>query len=91
LLAPVLVVATCLATPHAFIYDLPMLTGAVLLYAGWLREEGRPLGWGAALVCLAVLVYPAVMTLGGVALPVGTPVLACFAVLLWREGAQLRR
>ncbi len=74
----ILAAATFLATPHAFVYDLPLLTGAALVYG----VGGR--GGVTALV----LVLPAAMLWSG-PLPLSTPVLAgVLAVLIGlRRGA----
>ena len=71
----VLAAGTFLATPHAFVYDMPLLTGAALLYA----PGGRP---G---VVAAVLVLPAAMLWSG-PVPLSGPVLAVVLALLWSGG-----
>ena len=74
----VLAAATFIATPHAFVYDLPLLTGAALVYGA----EGRGAnGWGA--IVAAVLLLPAAMLWSG-PVPLSTPVLAAvLAALCW--------
>jgi len=52
----VLGVATFLATPYAFIYDLPVVTLAVI--AGWEEGAGRARGFGERPVLLLGLVLP---------------------------------
>ena len=71
----ILAAATFLATPHAFVYDMPLLTGAALVYG----SSGR--SWIVALV----LVLPAAMLWSG-PIPLSTPVLAgVLAVLIGLE------
>ncbi len=67
----ILAAATFVATPHAFVYDLPLLTGAALVYGA----AGR--SWVAALV----LLVPAAMLWSG-PVPLSTPVLAGVLALL---------
>ena len=70
----VLASATFITTPHAFVYDLPLLTGAALVYGG---EGGR------GTIVVAVLLLPAAMLWSG-PVPLSTPVLAAvLAVLCW--------
>ena len=69
----VLAAATFIATPHAFVYDLPLLTGAALVYGA----DGR----GA--IIAAVLILPAAMLWSG-PVPISTPVLVgVLAALCW--------
>ena len=78
----ILAAATFLATPHAFVYDMPLLTGAALLYG-----SGDPRG--RAGVVAAVLVLPAAMLWSG-PVPLSTPVLAALAAALWLGGRPRR-
>jgi hypothetical protein len=76
----VLVTATFLGTPHAFVYDLPMLTGAVLLFIADRAGAGFSTFEVAALAL--ALVLPAAMAHAGPALPLSTECLALLAAAL---------
>ncbi len=80
----VLVAATFMATPHAFFYDMPMLTAAVL-HLGMDRVRQGALGAGEALFLAAVLCVPEAMiwSEGAISLP---PLLAFAAWAGWRAG-----
>ena len=78
----ILAAATFLATPHAFVYDMPLLTGAALLYG-----SGNPRG--RAGVVVAVLILPAAMLWSG-PVPLSTPVLAALVATLWLGGRPRR-
>jgi hypothetical protein len=57
----VLATATFLATPHAFVYDLPMFTGAVLLFIEQRLRRTAVIG-SAELACLILaLIFPPLM------------------------------
>jgi len=73
----VLVLATAifLATPYAFVYDLPLLTGAVLLFVAHRARDGLSTREVAAMVL--ALVFPVVLVHAGATLPIG-----CASVLL---------
>lgn len=77
----VLVAATVLANPHAFYYDLPMLTAAVLFIGAARLRAGQPLrGWETVLLAVT-LCLPAAMwwtMLLGTPAPVSLPVLLAF-------------
>ena len=78
----VLVAATALANPHAFYYDLPMLTAAVLFIGAARLRSGQTLRWWETALLMAVLCLPAVMLwtlLLNAPAPVSLPVLLAFA------------
>lgn len=82
LAVPVLLVATFLAAPHAFTYDLPLVSAAATLFAlHRLRSEGG-LGPGDRVAVLlafclpALMLAPALLVRPGLPLPISTPVLA---------------
>ncbi|MGH7033780.1 MAG: glycosyltransferase family 87 protein [Stellaceae bacterium] len=84
-----LLAGTFLATPHAFVYDLPMLTGAI---AGFVAEKLRVDG-GCDPPEIAVLVFalafPALMMFAGPHIPVSTlPELLLFGLVLARPRAR---
>ena len=83
-----LLVGTFLCTPHALIYDTPMLAGALVLLVRARLDTGR--GFKAAeraVLALSVL-FPFVMTFRGIALPVSTPVLLGLLIIILADGAQ---
>lgn len=79
----VLAAATLLATPHALVYDLPVVTGAVLVFAEARMRSGLPFGLPGQLLLLVVLCLPAVMPWS--AWPISSPVLLAFVALAFRE------
>jgi hypothetical protein len=81
----VLLAATCLATPHALLYDLPVLTGAVLAYATFRMREGGALDGLELISIAAVLVFPAVMGWAATALPISGPAMVSFLVVVMRQ------
>ncbi len=76
--APVLLAATCLATPHAFLYDLPMLTAAVILFAGSRLQATGSIPVPEAVVLAAVLAMPVAVVMLASAVPVSTLAIALF-------------
>lgn len=83
--ASALLAGTFLATPHAFVYDLPMLTGAI---TGFVAEKLR-IDDGFSLAEIAVLVFalafPALMMFAGPHIPVSTlPEVLLFGLVLAR-------
>jgi alpha-1,2-mannosyltransferase len=87
--ANALLAGTFLATPHAFVYDLPMLTGAI---TGFIAEKLR-LDGGCSPPEIAVLVFalafPALMMFAGPHIPLSTlPELLLFGLVLARAKAR---
>ena len=79
-------IATCLATPHAFVYDLPMLTSAIVWFAAYRLQKGTLLSPVEVVVLVMVLLFPAVMTISDAPLPVSTICLGLFlVVILWHR------
>jgi len=78
-----LIAAGCVATPYAFLYDLPMLAAAVLILA-----RDRKLPWAEAAILAAALLFPlaAVMT-SRLYWMTGASLLA-LVVLAWRRSRQ---
>lgn len=88
--ASVLLAGTFLATPHAFVYDLPMLTGAI---TGFVAEKLR-FDDGFDLAEIAVLIFalafPALMMFAGPHIPLSTlPELLLFGLVLARPRTRL--
>lgn len=87
--ANALLAGTFLATPHAFVYDLPMLTGAI---TGFIAEKLR-LDGGCSPPEIAVLVFalafPALMMFAGPHIPLSTlPELLLFGLVLAHARAR---
>ncbi len=90
--AALLVVGTFLATPHAFNYDMPMTTAAVVWYFEERRAQGG-LTIGEALALALVLFLPfAMWALGDKGPPISwAPLLCLFAMIARPWEAQRRR
>lgn len=75
-------VAALLATPYAFIYDLPMLAGAALVWFRAAAASGEPpTPIGTVFLGAALLLPQAMFGLQAASLPIAAPVLAL--ILLW--------
>jgi hypothetical protein len=82
-----LLAGTCLALPHAFLYDLPILTGAVVVFLrARLLASGRldRLEWASV---TAVLAFPAAMAFCTVHLPVSGVATAVFLGVVCRSSS----
>ncbi len=90
-----LLAGTCVALPHAFIYDLPILTGAVVAFIEAKARAGRPLDSIEWTAIVAVLAFPAAMAMSSVHLPVSGIATAIFLGVVVRGnatvGAAVRR
>ena len=81
--AALLIVATFLATPHAFNYDMPMLTAALVYYVMARRAKGLDIGEAVALA-MAFLAPFLIKELKGSGLPMSfAPLGAMFVLLAW--------
>ena len=69
LAAAALFVATFLASPHAFVYDMPPVATAVLWVIAERHHAGEAFGTGEILVLLFVMVLPIALVAGPVELP----------------------
>jgi hypothetical protein len=78
----VLATATLLATPYAFVYDLPMLTGAALLFADARLRAGGGLATMEVAALTMALLLPVVLTHAGNLLPIGPLCLLLLAAVL---------
>ena len=75
----VLLVGTALATPHAFIYDLPIVAAAIAL----LIEERVAFSLGEVVILIAAFTFPILMMLKMDALPVSAvPLLLLFGMMV---------
>ncbi|MGI4978487.1 MAG: glycosyltransferase family 87 protein [Janthinobacterium lividum] len=91
--APVLLAATCLATPHAFLYDLPMLSAAAVLLARHRLETSGAVPAGEAAGIVAALMMPVPVVVFASAVPVSTLATAAFlgiALAAGRKGRVVR-
>lgn len=87
----VLATATFLATPHAFIYDLPMLTGAVLLFIAARAGAGVGLTTIEVATLSLALIFPAIMVFVGRDIALGVVSLALLAASLIARPAGAER
>lgn len=69
LAAAALFVATFLASPHAFVYDMPPVATAVLWIIAERQQAGEAFGTGEILVLLLVMVLPIALVAGPTGLP----------------------
>jgi alpha-1,2-mannosyltransferase len=84
-----LLAGTFLATPHAFVYDLPMLTGAVTGFIGDRLRASAAFGLGEIAILVFALAFPALMMWAGPHLPLSTlPELLLFGLALARRSAS---
>ena len=77
---PALLAATCLATPHAFLYDLPLLSSGALLFAGERMRTRGTLVLPEVAVLTAVLAMPVAVTVLDTPGPLSTVTVGLF---LW--------
>ncbi len=85
--ANALLSGTFLATPHAFVYDLPMLTGAVSGFIADRRRSDDSFGLGEIGILIFALAFPALMMWAGPHLPLSTlPELLLFGLVLAGRG-----
>ena len=77
----VLCAASCLAAPHAMIYDLPMLTGAALLFAHERLLAGAGLAPVEIAVLLLCLLFPVALA-WSIPLPVSSALPALFLTVV---------
>ena len=82
----VVAAATVAANPHAFFYDLPMMTAAALLLGQSRVQAGGRLHWAETLLLLLVMCLPAVLL--WVDFPVSLPVVLSFALWAGWQGLQ---
>jgi Glycosyltransferase family 87 len=75
-----LAAATCLANPHAHVYDLPMLDAAVVLLVAQRLKNGAGFRIGELLLLAAVLLFPVSMAI--TTMPFGTMILGTFLAML---------
>jgi len=86
-----LLVGTFLCTPHALIYDAPMLSGALVLLFRERLDAGRGFTWVELAVLASAVLFPFAMTVRGSALPVSTPALLGLLIVILADGARRPR
>ena len=84
-----LCVATFLATPFAFIYDLPLFTAGLLLFVGERRQSGGAFHSYEILIIVAGLLDPCVFLINGVH-SLGSVVILLVTVAISRRLHSLR-
>jgi hypothetical protein len=86
LAAAALLVGTFLATPHAFVYDMPMTTAAIILFIEAHLEETAEFSLAEILILILAFMVPLLMLTHGPTLPVGSlPLVLLFGLILWQE------
>lgn len=84
-------VATFLATPHALVYDLPMVGAAALWFVDERRQGAALAAWEIGLLA-AAMSFPIFMRLPDESWPISAPILAAFlAMILARAPGELPR
>ena len=91
LAVPALLAATCLATPYAFVYDLPVLSSAVFLFAAYRLQTTGSLVLPEIVVLVMVLAIPAVMSFPAVHVPISTIAISLFLALILASGRAVER
>ncbi len=86
-----LLAATCLATPYAFIYDLPVLSSAVFLFAAHRLRSIGSLVLPEVVVLVTVLAVPAVMAFPDCHVPISTIAITLFLTLILAIGRAAER
>jgi hypothetical protein len=88
---PIMLAATCLAVPHAFIYDMTILTGAVLFFVGYRLRSEIPFSLPEMAILVLALWFPAVMWDYG--LPISSAAIISFIlfVLIRKRQAETVR
>lgn len=91
LAAAALLVGTFLATPHAFIYDMPMVIAAVALFIEDRLATNREFHLGEVVVLAWMVMFPVLMVSGVVGFPLSVvPLALFFGLIVWRQGGSSR-
>lgn len=80
-----LLVATFLCTPHALIYDAPMLTAALILFVGARLRAGDGFTAGEVAALASGVLFPIAMVLKGWHIPISGPVLLVLLAVIVRD------
>jgi Glycosyltransferase family 87 len=86
-----LLVGTFLCTPHALIYDAPMLSGALVSLFRARLDAGGSFTPTERLVLAVAVLFPFAMACRGIALPVSTPALVALLIVILADAAQRPR
>jgi len=86
LAAAALLVGTFLATPHAFVYDLPMTAAALALFIDSRVETDASSSLTGVLIIVLAFLFPLLMMVNGFHMPIITVLLVLFfSLILWRQ------
>jgi Glycosyltransferase family 87 len=81
-----LLVGTFLATPHAFVYDLPMITAAMALFIEAKMEDNAEFTLAEIAILILAFIFPSLMVTDLITLPVSAvPLLLLFGMILRLE------
>jgi Glycosyltransferase family 87 len=83
-----LLVGTFLATPHAFVYDLPVLTAAIVLFIEERLATAPMFRVAEVLILVWVTLFPVLMVSIGAWIPVSAvPLALFFGLIVWQHRA----
>jgi hypothetical protein len=85
-----LLVATFLATPYAFIYDMPLVTTAVIWFVAERHRAAAALGTGEVLILILALTSPIVLRAGTSKFPLATIALILLLGAILQRCRRLR-
>jgi hypothetical protein len=91
LAAAALFVATFLATPHAFVYDMPIVATAVIWFIAERHRSGDAFGTGEIVVMIVAMVAAITIVAGPSDFPLTVIALALLLAMIVRRSEQLRR
>ena len=80
-----LLVATFLATPYAFVYDLPVVAAAVLWVIAARHDAGGTFGLGEMVVLMLAMLFPITMPAGNPHFPLSVVALALLLGMILRR------
>jgi len=87
-----LLVATLLATPYAFVYDMPILATAVIWFVAERRQAGAAFSTGEVLLMMLAMIAPITLVAGGSRFPLTLLTLALlFGAIVRREHVRSRQ
>lgn len=86
LAAAALLVGTFLATPHAFVYDMPMTTAAIILFIEARLKATAAFNLAEVLILTLAFMSPLLMLGHDPTLPIGyVPLALLFGLILWQK------
>jgi hypothetical protein len=81
-----LLVGTFLVTPHAFVYDLPMIMAAMALFVEAKMEDNPEFTLVEIAILILAFIFPSFMMMGFITLPVSAlPLLMLFGLIVRHE------